>query len=120
MRIQAFLTYEDESEWTWRANRMEHGTLSGIAWPCGSVFANPGRLTRRSGEGEEMGDSVRIGRPTTVGRLRDMLCCFTDDTRLAVRNGPLPTLRYLMIDGEGFVEVDIEIPGPDPARRGEE
>jgi hypothetical protein len=50
---------------------------------------------------------ARIGQPTTLGEFRRMTECFSDDAPLAVRNGPLPTLYYLGVDGWGHIEIEI-------------
>ena len=50
---------------------------------------------------------VRIGQPQTLGDLRRMTACFADEAPLAVRNAPLPTLYYLLCDGQGHVEIEI-------------
>jgi len=50
---------------------------------------------------------ARIGQPTTLGEFRRMTELFSDDAPLAVRNGPLPTLYYLGVDGRGHIEIEI-------------
>ena len=48
-----------------------------------------------------------IGQPVTVGQLRSMLACFSDDAPLWVRNGPRAVFRFMCCDGNGGVEVAI-------------
>lgn len=55
-----------------------------------------------------MDDRTWIGNPTTVGELQKMLCKFDNKTKLASRNAPLPTLFRLIVEGEEFVEIEVQ------------
>lgn len=56
----------------------------------------------------------RLGQPKTVGELRVMLLAFPASRKLAVRNGPLPTIYNMGVEGRRYVE--IEIPDRSPPR----
>lgn len=55
--------------------------------------------------------SIRLGNPQTLGDFRRMTESFTDEMKLAVRNGPLPELRVMTLDGKAYLEVQIRTDG---------